>query len=99
MSNQEVLSPEEFYRTDDMALATFLKMQGHTPQTLRWENRTCYWYFDRSESLLGMADMFIDGLANVEPKEYSRVFALTKTEFHKVLDENRPPGERQYGRR
>lgn len=89
-TQEVVLDPEEFYRTDNMGMASWLKMQGHTPQRVRWEDQTCYWYFDKSDLLLGSVDAFLEGEARVEPKEYNRIFLLTKREFW----DSAPPGQR-----
>jgi hypothetical protein len=75
------LSPEEFYRTSNMALVAFLKLQGHASQTVRWEGESCYWYFDKSDPLLDIVDTYMSGDALVEPREYNRVFGLTKKEL------------------
>ena len=75
------LSPEDFYRTSNMALVSFLKVQGHAPQAIHWEGDSCYWYFDKSDPLLEQVDVFMSGVAKVEPKEYNRIFGLTKKEL------------------
>jgi hypothetical protein len=78
----------EFHKTNDMALATFLKMNGHATQKTLWEGGTCYWYFRLSDGLVTMIDTFVDGRARVEPREYNRTFTQTKREFHAARDEN-----------
>ena len=75
------LSPEEFYRTSNMALVAYLKVEGHAAQAVRWEGESCYWYFDKSDPLLERIDTFMAGKALVEPKDYNRVFGLTKKEL------------------
>jgi hypothetical protein len=69
------------YRTSDMALATFMKMRGHTAQRVAWEANTCYWYFAESMGLLELVDEFLDDRASVNPKEFNRVYGTTKSEF------------------
>lgn len=78
----EDLDPEEFYRTNDMAMATYLKLEGHPSQTVLWHGGTCYWVFRISDRLLDLADGFVGGDARVEPREYNRVFTQTKREFY-----------------
>lgn len=79
--------PEEFHRTNDMAMATYLKVQGHTSQRVIWEGGTCYWWFRINESLLDCVESFTNGDALIEPREYNRVFTQTKREFY----DSKPP--------
>lgn len=72
----------DFYRTNDMAMVTFLKIQGHPVQEVAWESDTCYWIFRITEVLLGQVEMFLAGEARIEPREYNRVFNSTKREFY-----------------
>ena len=78
--------PEEFYRTTDMSLVTFLKMEGHTPQDILWEDPTCYWIFRITDSLLDAVDDYTEGAARVDPREYNREFSTTKREFYSRKD-------------
>lgn len=73
---------EDFHRTNDMALATYLKLQGHTPQAVIWERATCYWLYRVTDHLLDSLDDFNESRALVEPKEYNKVFNQTKREFY-----------------
>lgn len=81
VSTETDLSPEEFYRTNHMALVAFLRMEGHSSQSMRWEGGTCYWYFDKSDVLLELCDRYHGGTARVEPKEYNRVFGIVREEL------------------
>jgi len=74
--------PRQFYRTNDMAMVTYLKMEGHTSQRCVWEAQTCYWWFRITDSLLECVEKFSDGLALIEPREYNRLFTQTKREFY-----------------
>lgn len=76
------LDPEEFYRTNDMAMATFLKMNGNPVQHMSWVGQTCYWVFRITDALLDQIELFGEGNARVEPKEYNRAFHQTKKEFY-----------------
>jgi hypothetical protein len=78
----ESLDPEKFYRTDDMAMATFLKMEGFTAQQVGWIGDTCYWWFNDGDALADCIEVFHNGEASVEPREYSRVYGLSKAEFY-----------------
>lgn len=73
---------DDFYRTNDMAMVTFLKISGHSVQKVFWEAGTCYWVFRVSEVLLELIDTFLAGNARIEPREYNRVFNSTKREFY-----------------
>lgn len=70
------------YRTSDMALASYLKHEGHDAQRVEWENDTCYWFFRDTPHLLKSVDTFAEGKAMIEPREYNRIFGKTKREFY-----------------
>lgn len=72
----------DFYRTNDMAMVTYLKISGHSVQRVLWEAGTCYWLFRVTEVLLSQVDKFLAGDARIEPREYNRVFNSTKREFY-----------------
>lgn len=76
------LNPEDFFRTDNMGMVTFLKMKGHTVQTVEWRGPTCFWNFRVTDSLLDLTEDFLSGEAVVEPQEYSRRYRETKKEFY-----------------
>lgn len=76
----------EFHKTNDMALVTFLKMNGHSVQSTKWEGGTCYWFFRLSDGLVDKIDEFTSSEARVEPKEYNRTFSQTKREFYEARD-------------
>lgn len=78
----EELDPEEFYRTNDMAMSTFLKLNQHDLQAVRWESGTCYWIFRVTDAILDLVEDFTAGRALVEPKAYNRIFTATKREFY-----------------
>lgn len=73
---------DDFYRTNDMAMVTYLKISGHSVQRVFWEAGTCYWLFRATEVLLRQIDEFLAGNARIEPREYNRVFTSTKREFY-----------------
>lgn len=79
---ERILDPEDFFRTNDMSMATYLKVKGHVTQMIDWKSGTCYWIFRISDLLLDEVDKFLAGEALIEPKEYNRVFTQTKREFY-----------------
>lgn len=82
------VSLDDFYRTNDMAMVTFLKINGHAVQGVRWEAGTCYWLFRVSEVMLSQVEMFLSGKARIEPREFNRVFSHTKREFYDTNPSN-----------
>jgi hypothetical protein len=81
-ARQRELDPEEFFKTNDMAMATYLKMQGHSVQRVLWTGPTCYWVFRVTDALLDATEDFLGGESRVEPREYSKKFSETKKEFY-----------------
>jgi hypothetical protein len=79
----ENLNPSDFYRTDDMAMATFLKMEGHSPQQIGFleNDDNCYWWFRINDDLTDAVDCFNDGEASVEPREWARNFHNTRKQM------------------
>lgn len=85
MSDKVAPATEDFehFRTNDMAMATFLRMQGHAVQEIFWETGTCYWRFVVTGQLLKDMSDFQDGRALVDPRTYNRMFAITKQELYR----------------
>jgi hypothetical protein len=83
------------YRTNDMAMVTYLKLCGHAVQQVYWESDTCYWSFLVSETLVSEVDKFLSSQARVEPREFNRVFNTTKREFYDTNPKNVPPATRR----
>lgn len=82
MASSEVLEDaDEFYRTNNLALAAFLRHQGHAHQGMQWQGETCFWYFDKSDPLLEIVDKFFKGDALVEPRAYNKVFGQIRKEL------------------
>lgn len=78
------MSTSTQYRTDDMALATYLRMKHHIPVEIVWENNTACWDFNRSPDLMKLVDDFTENKALCNPREFSRMFKYTRQEFHSV---------------
>lgn len=89
------ISLDDFYRTNDMAMVTFLKISGHAVQRVFWEAGTCYWVFRAVEILLEQVDEFLAGNARIEPREYNKVFNHTKREFYDTNPSNVTPLSRR----
>lgn len=82
---------QETYRCNDMALVTYLKQNGHSVQSVFWEadTETVYWTFMVVSSLMDLINQFASGEARVEPREYNRLFQLTKREMYSQADPHR----------
>ena len=76
-------SEDEFeeYKSNDMAMVTYLRLNGLQPQGQDYQNGVCYWKFEYSEALRHLRDDFAMDRALVNPKEFSRHFAITKREL------------------
>lgn len=73
---------ETLFKTDEMSLVTYLRLNHHDPLEIIWEFNTCWWIFEKSEDLSRLATLFISNEALSNPKEFSRMFKLTRQEFH-----------------
>lgn len=76
------LDPNEFYRSSDMGVVTYLMVEGHTTQKVFWDNGTCYWVFRINDALLEHLELYQGDLAQVDPREYNRRYAEVKREFY-----------------
>ena len=83
------LDAEDFYRTGDMAMATYLKMEGHPVQTLVWEGDVCYWVFRVTDALLECTEIFLEDEARVNPRQFNKEFNVTKRQFYDAKDHRR----------
>ena len=68
--------------TNDMAMAAFLELEGHTPQKVEWTDDTCRWTFMLTEMCQLEVEEFQTDAARVNPREYTKYFAKAKREFH-----------------
>ncbi len=78
----EDLDPNDFYRSSDMGVVTYLRVEGHTPQTMIWENDTCYWSFRITPALLSQLENYLADTSLVNPRDYNRRYAEVKREFY-----------------
>lgn len=83
--------PDEFHRVNDLALVAVLSLQGHTPQSMEMDGRTCYWIFRVSDGLMDVIDDFGSHRSAVEPREYNREFSRLKKEMFTFINETRQP--------
>jgi hypothetical protein len=75
----------QLYRTNDMGMTAFLRLQGHSVQHAEAEeNGTVYFHFFPTDTLLEHTDEFISGRATVEPKAYNREYGAVKSLFQTV---------------
>lgn len=81
------------YRTSDMALASFLKLEGHDCQDIQLQGDTCYWMFLSTPNLVERIEAFRNERVLVDLKAYNRIFGLTKREFYDLSDD--PANRRQ----
>lgn len=72
----------EILRTNDMAMATYLRLLGHPVQEVYWDESQCYWKFLINQNLLRAYEDFVSGKALVDPKEFSKTYSITKSELH-----------------
>lgn len=79
------------FRCNNMALVSFLRMNGHSPQRVYWEadGETVYWEFFVLPALRTLMENFHRGEALVEPQEYNRQFQQTKREMYAQADHHR----------
>jgi hypothetical protein len=64
--------PSDFFRTNDIGLAAYLTMSGHTLQGDEWQGQTCYWKFLLIPSVNELVELYLSRQALVEPVAYSR---------------------------
>lgn len=94
------MEEEEYFSTDEMALATYLIMCGETFVDVEWEEtyhprgsrETCFFLFDRSSALESHIKDFNTGDARVDPRLFNATFGKMK---RRMMDSNLPPHERR----
>ena len=88
------LHPEDFYRSSDMAMVTYLKLCGHPVQQVLWMGDTCTWVFRVTDPLLDATEDFLSHRALVEPREYNKKFNETRKEFFESKELAEASGQR-----
>lgn len=69
-------------RTDDVALAAYLKLKGHTAQEVWWNQGVCYWQF--SNMAVSDASDFLKDTALVNPRDFTKYFGQAKREMYQA---------------
>ena len=77
--------PANSYRTDDLALVTFLRCRGYNHAEMVKDGRTCHWVFPVNGSLLELVDEYFADEAYVEPRDFMRKVALVRKEMYAFL--------------
>jgi hypothetical protein len=72
---------EEPFKTNDLAMATYLEMEGHPPQKIEFEGQDCFWHFLYIPALVAAVEAFLSQTAQVTPQAYNRAFATVKREM------------------
>lgn len=78
-------------RTDDLALATTLRMYGFEPDWLELKGRKALWLFAIDEELRDLIRQYQAGEARVEPRTYNKMLRETRRELFDFLTENGLP--------
>jgi hypothetical protein len=77
-------------RTSDLALATFMNLQGHRHLRLEMvDRRSACWVFSPTEAASVSWEVYQDGDAGVEPLAYSRKLREVRDELYQFLKSNR----------
>lgn len=61
-----------------MSLAAFLCLEGEELLDYQWERDSCWFVFEKTQSLMDSVTDFISGNALVEPSRYNTVFSEIK---------------------
>lgn len=77
------------FKTDDMALVTYLRMHGHQPVEVVFVGNFCTWRFEDRGHLPELVREFQSNEAVARVKEYSKHFKTTRSEFYEARDLHR----------
>lgn len=86
-TEHEVDSP--VLRTNDMGMAAYFTMNGHSVQEVTWDGETCYWIFIQLPSIVELADVWAGGRAMVEPRQYNKFYADIRRTFFETKERAR----------
>lgn len=75
-------------RTDDLALATTLRVRGFEPDGLELDGETARWLFIGDGELHATVRQYNAGEAMVEPRRYNRVLRETRRRLFNFLNEH-----------
>lgn len=87
----------EELKTRDLALTTFLKLEGHAPARLELiqggERPFAIWVFERNASLEALINDYENGNAQVEPLAFTRETRSTRDELYQYLNDQNADGD------
>lgn len=66
--------PTDCFKTNDLGLAAYLTLNGHSVQGQEWQAGTCYWKFLLIPSVNDLVELYTSHQAVVEPVAYCRAF-------------------------
>jgi hypothetical protein len=76
-------------RTEEMSLATILRMHGYEPRMERKSERVIVWVIDRDnvdEYLEDLLAEYLSGEVRIEPRRFLQEFGLVRKELYNFLD-------------
>ena len=86
------MSEDQEFKTSSIGVVAYLKYQGLSPLRMTVEGTVACWYFTETPTLLDLVEDYDTNEAAVQPKEYNRVFGLTRSE---MLNSIRPSRSRE----
>lgn len=78
----------ETYRTNDMALAAYLTMEGHLAQSLERMHeraRSVVWTFAKVGNLMQLVDDYQSERANVDPLVFTQTLSDVRSSMYEFL--------------
>jgi hypothetical protein len=81
-------STMKLLKTDDLALATTLRVRGFEPDGLELDGETARWLFTGDGELHATVRQYNAGEAMVEPRRYNRVLRETRRMLFNFLNEH-----------
>lgn len=77
-------------KTDDLAMAAFLHLEGHNHREIRMrDRRSAEWIFDSDGKLRECAETYQRGDALVEPLAFNRTLRQVRDELYHFLRNHR----------
>lgn len=86
-TTETAMNPIE-YKTDDLAMATFLTSSGHTHQRLERRGNSCLWIFIALGNVFDLVEQYQTGGARVEPCDFTIASADLRREMHSFMGRN-----------
>lgn len=86
--SQDGQQPKRQYRCNDMALVAFLRVKGFKHRDLElFDKGNVLWVFDEEEDLLGHIEDYSDGVAEVEPRDFTQSLGHVRKGLYGFLRE------------